>query len=175
MLRGLLVGPLALFVIACGPDAVVMPPSGVYLLAAETVENSCPHPFDESQVDAKYAVRVEDDSLDLPAADYLAPPACESCTPFVAWRHWQYTLDEDGRYTTGEDGTLAGCRHEVRMVADVLDERTIQARITDEWSDDEDCAWLKDRSCATVREYTYTLVEACEGCTHDELQAKLGY
>jgi hypothetical protein len=174
MLRGLVVSFL-LLAIACGPDAVVMPPSGVYQIAVEMAENSCsPKLVDRN--DGTDAVRVEGDLLVLPSKDYLAHAACEDCASFATWAYWHYTLDEHGRYATEQNyGTLAGCDHEARMVADVLDERTIQARITDEWSDAGDCAWLTAQSCTTVREYTYTLVEACEGCTHDELQAELGY
>ena len=68
---------------------------------------------------------------------------------------------------------VGGCLHAyASVVAEVIDERTIRAIVTDVWEDDSGCPGLVGDRCTTVYEHTYTLVEGGDECTFDELEER---
>ena len=156
---------------ACGPEAHQLPPSGRYQVEAITVENGC-DPWLDDDLSGEVEVKVADDEIQAWHSDHLGVPFedCDGCGPLTVASGPLARLDaETGLYTSQQDWRPSGeCRTRQNREIEVLDARTLQARITDEWAADDgsDCPWefATPEGCTVVREYTYTLIEACDDC-----------
>lgn len=165
---------------SCGPEAAVVPRSGVYDVTIETLENDCDPPPAEPRAPSfdmfPDAVRFAEDGLTIGVQDRLTLAACEGCAPQLSWMYPRLALDaETGRYSQplSEPSERDGCLNVTpTVVAEVLDEGTVRARVTEQWVDAGGCAGLSGERCTTVHEYTYGLLEACDDCTLDELQER---
>lgn len=160
---------------SCGPEAAVEPLTGVYDIAVENLENSCDPRLDD-RAEGPDATRFADGRLTIGYRGFLhLAVECPDCVAITSWGYPQMTRDpETGWFVRarGAPTDRGGCLHgSPALVAEVLDAETVRARITDEWTNTGGCAWLAERpGCTTVREYTYTLVEACDDCSLDELR-----
>jgi len=157
-------------VAACGPQAGVVPKSGIYHFEVAMIENTCDPLFDDD-AEGELPVEVVDDRITVIMTQVLSyqVPICEGCVPLASEREWETRLDpEDGRYF-GEPELFAdptGCRRE-RVEVEVLDEHTLQARLTTAVARDEACPPIMRPQgpdtltidCVVAREYTYSLVE----------------
>ena len=166
---------LALFTASCGPDAGVVPRSGVYEVSTETVENDCGPQFASDAQAVADGVLFAGERLTVGYSDFLGV-GCVGCVPLASMSYPSIERDAEGEWFVAPPrwSEVEGCRHQTGVVVDVLAEDLLLVHITDEWEDAGACSWLPARpaGCTTVRESTYSLIEACDDCTLDELRTR---
>lgn len=177
MLARTYLAPLAVLLSACGPEAEVVPRSGIYDVTSEIVTNDCTRAFDDTQ--PMDALVVEDEQLRLGFADFVFPNSSGWAGSRV------YVLverDPEGEgFVAPPDNDFfdwfefKGCRYRRGIAVDVLAGDATRSRVTYEWMDAGACAWLDapQTGCTMVREYTYTLREACDECDFGEVMDRL--
>ncbi len=163
-MRSRLLAPL-LALTACGPASNDLPPSGIYQIEAMTLENGCdPRLSDATKI--KEIVKVEADAIRIAFSDFIGIASdCEGCAPLTTWQlaPIPFNPDED-RYVREDDRAADGCELRETIELEILDDQAIRAHITNEWLGA--CPWMNasPEGCTEVRQYDYTLVEACEDC-----------
>lgn len=169
---------LVLLVSSCGPEAEVVPRSGVYDLMTEVLPGDCEMSFDDSST--LTAVVFADEFLQIGFPDFLfkSPAGWLS-----SWVYARLERDPEGEGFVPPPGEtffdtwfeLRGCRHRRGITAEMLADDVIRARVTYEWKDIGGCAWLvaPQTACTMVHEKTYTLREACDECSLDEISDRV--
>jgi hypothetical protein len=157
--------------VACGPEAGVAPRTGVYEIATEVSFNDCEPSFGHTQ-EGMDGVRSTEEGLSIGHISYLSP-AKPPHVPLAVWEHNQLTRDASGLYQMAPyERVVQGCKHRLSLEVELLATDVLRAHITDEWAPAGACTWVPARGCRLVRENTYTLLEACEGCTIAELRTR---
>jgi hypothetical protein len=170
--------PLAVLLSACGPEAEVVPRSGVYDVTSEIVANDCTRAFDDTQ--SMDAIVFEDEQLRLGFADFLFPNSAVGWLGSRVYPLVERAPDGEGFVAPPDESffdwfELRGCRYRRGITVDALAGDVIRSSVTYEWTDAGACTWLDapQTGCTMVREYTYTLREACAGCDFHEVMDRL--
>ena len=168
---------LASLVVACGPEAGLVPRTGVYDVVYETTANDCGRGFAERP--SLDAIVFMDDQLTVGFPDFPFPSEKAVGGWLQAWVYAPLERDAGGDGFVAIAGTffdtwfeLDGCRYRRGIAAVLLADDVVQARVTYEWGDAEACTWLPadQAGCTMVRESTFTLREACDDCSLDEVR-----
>lgn len=154
-----------LFALAgCGPEAVELPPTGIYHFEVVTLENAC-DPHLDMEWGTEEIVEVAADAIEIPASVQIGiPPGdCEVCVAAAVWDTFT-AVPEGERYVARSEATDERCRHDQLVEVEVLDGERLRTRVTSEWREVNGCPWVGATAagCTVVHEYTWTLQEPCE-------------
>lgn len=164
---------LGVLVAGCGPEAGVLPRTGVYDTVHETLANDCGQGFDDSA--SMDSIVYEEDRLRVGFPDF--PNADEGV--YGGWiQSWVYpSLERDPAgdgFGAGFDAWFEwdGCRTRKRVEVEVPADDVVQTRVTYQWERAGACKWLGSdlAACTMVRETTATLRAVCEDCNLEETQ-----
>lgn len=169
--------PLVVLLASCGPEEGVTLRAGVYDVSNETATNDCSQTFlDTLTMDG---VLFADDRLTISFPDFPSRSGLGSGWGSNTRVYPNLVRDPESGSFVPEPGhtffnnwnEYRGCRLRRDITAELPADDVIRARVTYEWEDAGACEWLSGSQlgCKLVREYTYTLREACEDCTLDEL------